>query len=70
MGFVENHLNKLQEAKAIVPYVNLCTHFITTDDAESTEKICPYFLYSVFSVLSVVNLPLEVGEETLALDYK
>ncbi len=40
----------------IVPDVNIYTHFITTEDTESTEGLCPYFLYSVFSVLSVVKL--------------
>jgi hypothetical protein len=40
----------------IVPDVNTYTYFITTEDTESTEGLCPYFIYSVFSVLSVVKL--------------
>lgn len=54
----------------VVPNVNICTYFITTEGTESTEELCPDFLYSVFSVLSVVNPSLEIGEEILILDYK
>ncbi len=34
---------------------------------ESTEGLCRYFLYSVFSV---VKLQLEIGEIIRVLDYK
>ncbi|AKB25184.1 ABC transporter, ATP-binding protein [Methanosarcina sp. MTP4] len=40
------------------------------EDTESTEGLCLYLLYSVFSVLSVVKLSLEIGERIWALDYK
>ncbi len=53
----------------IVPNVNIYTYFITTEDTESTEGLCPYFLYSVFSVLSVVKISLEIGERIWVLDY-
>ncbi len=36
---------------------------------ESTEGLCFYFLYSVFSVLSVVKPSLEIGERILVLEY-
>jgi hypothetical protein len=51
------------------------------EDTESTEELCPYFLYSLFcpyflyslfsvlSVLSVLNLSLEIGEEISVIDY-
>jgi hypothetical protein len=53
----------------IVPDVNTYTYFITTEDTESTEGLCPYFLYSVFSVLSVVEISLEIGERIWVFDY-
>ncbi len=53
----------------IVPEVNIYTYIITTEDTESTEGLCPYFLYSVFSGLSVVKLSLEIGEGIWVLDY-
>jgi len=42
---------------------------ITTEDTESTEGLCPYFLYSVFSVLSVVKLSLEIAEGIRVINY-
>ncbi|AKB26388.1 ABC transporter, ATP-binding protein [Methanosarcina sp. MTP4] len=53
----------------IVPNINIYTFFITTEDTESTEGLCPYFFYSVFSVLSVVKLSLEIGEGIWVIDY-
>jgi len=41
----------------------------TTEDTENTERLCPYFLYSVFSVPSVVKPVIEIGVKILALDY-
>lgn len=52
--------------KIIVPNVNIFTYFIT-EDTENTEELRPYFIYSVFSV---VNLSLEIGEKILVLDYR
>jgi hypothetical protein len=37
------------------------------EDMVSTEELCPYFLYSVFSVLSIVNLSPEIGGEIVVL---
>jgi hypothetical protein len=53
----------------IIQKVNIYTYFITTEDTESTEGLCPYFLYSVFSGLSVVKLSLEIGEGIRGIDY-
>ena len=39
-----------------------------TENKESTEVLCPNFLYSVFSVLSVVKISLEIDERTRVLD--
>jgi hypothetical protein len=54
---------------SVVPNVNIYTCFIATEDTESTEGLCPYFLYSVFSGLSVVKLSLEIGEGIRGIDY-
>ncbi len=44
-------------------YLNL---HITTEDTESTEGLCPYFLYSVFSV---VKLSLEIVKGIWVINY-
>ncbi|WP_440955450.1 hypothetical protein ACSAZK_00265 [Methanosarcina sp. Mfa9] len=63
-------LERMERGEFIVPYINIYTFFITTEDTESTEGLCPYFLYSVFSVLSVVKLSLEIGEGIWVIDYR
>ena len=45
-------------------------HLLTTEETESTEGLCPYFFYSVFSVLSVVKVSPEIGEGISVPDYK
>lgn len=51
-------------------YKSIYTYFITTEDTESTEELRPYLLNFLFFLLYVVTLSLEIGDETLALDYE
>ena len=67
---------KLYSMEIIIPNINIHTYIITTEDTESTEGLYPYFLfpisyflYSVFSVYSVVKLSLEIGEGIWILDH-
>jgi len=53
----------------IIQKVNIYTYFITTEDTESTEGLCPYFLYSVFSALSVVKPSLEIAKGIWVINY-
>ena len=52
----------------IVPNVNIYTYIITTEDTENTEGVCLHFLYSVFSLLSVVKFSLEISEGIWSID--
>ncbi|AKB46697.1 hypothetical protein MSKOL_0920 [Methanosarcina sp. Kolksee] len=56
----ERHILRQRTAAITIALnINICIYFIVT---ESTEELYPYFLYSVFSTLSVINLSLKIGE--------